>query len=274
MRRSLLSLSIALLAALPPCRVAAQTTHLPVPVPGEKFTFHSAVLGEDREVWVHLPAGAGSGERFDVVYVLDGNVLFPLATAEVEHRVLMSQGPRLVIVGVTSVNTRGRGRDFTPVADSSHPEWFPETGKADRFLQFLETELIPTIAARYPVTRHRLLIGHSLAGLFVLHALAARPDLFERYIAISPSIPWGREAIVTSLRTRLPTLAGDRALFISVANEREGYPESTARLEAMLRDRAPASLRWRVARFPDEDHGSTVPPAVHRGLSFIFDRRP
>jgi predicted alpha/beta superfamily hydrolase len=270
MRTTALALAT-LLTALPLDRLTAQAT--PLPAPGEKFTFHSNVLGEDREVWVHLPLEGGSGERYDVVYVLDGNITFPLATAVMEHRVVYGRGPRLVIVGITSVNTRGRGRDFTPVVDSTQREWFPETGKADRFLQFLETELIPAIATRYPVTRHRMIIGHSLAGLFALHALSARPDLFERYIAISPSIPWANEAILHSLGARLPTLTGDRSLFVSVANEEDGYIESTARLETLLRDKAPVSLRWRVARFPDDDHGSTVPPAVHRGFSFIFDQR-
>ena len=33
----------------------------------------SAVLGETREVWVHLPQGWNSGERFDAVYVLDAD---------------------------------------------------------------------------------------------------------------------------------------------------------------------------------------------------------
>ena len=29
-------------------------------------------------------------------------------------------------------------------------------------------------------------IGHSLGGLFALHALVTRPDTFDAYIAISP----------------------------------------------------------------------------------------
>lgn len=268
MSRRLAYFAIALCAAAP-LRLCAQVT--PLPSPGEKFTVHSTVLGEDREVWVHLPQGAGSGERFDAVYVLDAHVLFPLAVTEAEYRVTMGEGPRLVVVGVTSVSTRGRGRDFTPVADSSHPQWFPETGKADRFLRFLETELIPQISAKYPVTSHRIIIGHSLAGLFVLHALAAKPALFDRYIAVSPAIPWGREAIVASLAARLPSLSTQRSLYVSTGNEQEGYPEGLAHLEALLRGSAPRTLRWQIQRMPGETHTSTVPPAVHRGLSFVID---
>jgi predicted alpha/beta superfamily hydrolase len=264
-------LVLAALAASPSRRLAAQASpSTPTPSRDERFGIRSAVLGEDREILVHLPEGARSGERFDVVYVLDGTSLLPLVAGITDYRVMMQMPPKVITVGITNRSGQGRGRDFTPVRDTTHLDWFPESGGADKFLRFLETEVIPTVEARYPATKHRTIVGHSLSALFVLHALAARPDLFERYIAVSPTIPWAREAIVAELGSKLSTLNSRLGLYVSTGNEQDGYPEGLDHLEALLRRSAPASLRWKVERYPQYDHTATVPPAVHAGLIFFF----
>ena len=264
-----------LFTALPPYRLTAQASpSTPIPTRTERFGIRSAVLGEDREILVHLPFGAGSGERFDVVYVLDGTSLLPLVAGVTDYRVMMQMPPKVITVGITNRSGQGRGRDFTPVRDTTHLDWFPESGGADKFLRFLETEVIPTIEARYPATKHRTIVGHSLSALFVLHTLAARPDLFERYIAVSPTIPWAHEAIVAELGSKLSTLNSPLGLYVSTGNEQDGYPEGLDHLETLLRRSAPATLRWKVERFPQYDHTGTVPPAVHAGLLFLYPPAP
>ena len=268
LQRILVLTTACVFATVRPCAAQASPS-TPTPSRDERFGIRSAVLGEDREILVHLPEGARSGERFDVVYVLDGTALLPLAAGIEEFRLAMQRPPKVIMIGVTNPSQRTRGRDMTSAADPS-ATWAPETGGADLFLRFLETEVIPTIEARYPVTRHRTIIGHSLSALFVLHTLAARPDLFERYIAVSPTIPWAREAIVAELGSKLSTLSSPLGLYVSVGNEQDGYPEGLDHLESLLRRSAPRSLRWKVERFPQYDHTATVPPAVHAGLMFVY----
>lgn len=173
------------------------------------------------------------------------------------------------MVGVTNPSQRTRGRDMTSAPDPS-ATWAPETGGADNFIRFLETEVIPTIEARYPVTRHRTIIGHSLSALFVLHTLGTRPGLFERYIAVSPAIPWADEEIIGYLTPKLSTLTAPLGLYVSVGNEQNGYPEGIDHLEALLRRSAPASLKWKVERWPQYDHIGVVPAAMHAGMLFFF----
>lgn len=265
--------AIALLVASSPSRLAAAQASPSTPIPSrdEKFGIRSTVLGEDREIWVHLPTGAATGERFDVVYVLDGHALFPATSGEVDYRVAMRVPPRVVVVGVTSRSSQGRGRDFTHVVDTTRKDVFPETGKADQFIRFLETEVIPAVAQRYPVTSHRMLIGHSLAGLFAVYTFAARPDLFESYITISPTLPWEHESILPVVTSKLGSTPGGRALYISVGNEEHGYQRAIERMEALLRRSAPRDLRWKVERYPQYDHTQVVPASVHAGLTFILD---
>jgi predicted alpha/beta superfamily hydrolase len=272
MRAALLLVPALLCAAAPlrPC-VAQASPSAPIPSRDERFGIRSAILGEDREIWVHLPAGAASGERFDVVYVLDAHATFPVTSGELDHRVVFQRPPRVVVVGITSRSSEARGRDFTPTPDSGRRGW-PGAGQADNFIRFLETEVFPIVEQRYPVTKHRTLIGHSLAGLFALHAFSTRPDLFEQYIAVSPTIPWGRGAVLHTVTTRMGDLPEPRGLYVSVGNENDDYQDGIDRLTRLLQSSAPATLRWKVEKYPHEDHTGVVSPSIHAGLSFLFDR--
>ncbi len=65
------------------------------------------------------------------------------------------------------------------------------TGGADRFLQFLTENVIPKVNESFNIDQKRaVLLGHSLAGNFVLNLMRRTPDLFSSYVAISPSIWW------------------------------------------------------------------------------------
>jgi hypothetical protein len=56
----------------------------------------------------------------------------------------------------------------------------------DKFLDFIDKELIPTIENDYKVKK-RILFGHSFAGGFVINSMIQSPGLFDQYIASSPS---------------------------------------------------------------------------------------
>jgi predicted alpha/beta superfamily hydrolase len=43
---------------------------------------------------------------------------------------------------------------------------------------------------------YRVLVGHSLGGLFAVYALMTRPDVFQGYIAISPALWWDDQSLV------------------------------------------------------------------------------
>jgi predicted alpha/beta superfamily hydrolase len=90
-----------------------------------------------------------------------------------------------------------RARDLTPVSDKEWEERQREamsldhvaTGEAASFIQFMKKDLIPTVESEYRADgSRRILAGHSLGGLFVLHALFHDTDLFHGYVAASPSI--------------------------------------------------------------------------------------
>src|SRR6185503_20326960 len=96
--------------------------------------------------------------------------------------------PTAIVVGLS--NTRGnRERDQTPpfmrrvVDDEKSPY-----GAGDRFLSFIETELIPFIDSNYRTSGYRTLSGNSRGGLFVLYSLMEKPNLFQARFCYSTPV--------------------------------------------------------------------------------------
>ena len=80
-----------------------------------------------------------------------------------------------------------------------------EAGDFRNRLVFLVDELAPALRQELPLDGTRqTLFGHSLAGQFVLQALAARPDAFRTWAAISPSIWWDAAGLKSRLAATLP----------------------------------------------------------------------
>src|ERR1043166_4378065 len=153
------------------------------PVAGAlRRTIRSTVLGEDRAYDVHLPEGysADTTARFPVLYVLDGTSQSGHTVESAAVLARMGVIPRMIVVGISSLDGETRNRDFTP------PEMRLDTGRparpggaADRFLSFLQTELIGRIERDYRTTRPRMLAGWSLGGLFGVYSELVAPALFD-----------------------------------------------------------------------------------------------
>src|SRR5690606_1115678 len=152
-----------------------------------------------------------------------------------------------------------RATDFTPTFDEAYlaavvpfteqvlGQAWPEDaqlGGADAFLAFIEQELKPFIAGRYPAdVEDTTLLGHSLGGLFTLHALFTSPRSFARYVALSPAAQYGDEILF-----REEAALGDVSarLFMGVASEDSPeILESAPRLHAAIEARARPGLHYR-----------------------------
>jgi predicted alpha/beta superfamily hydrolase len=69
----------------------------------------------------------------------------------------------------------------------------PTSGGGDRFLDFIQNELMPEIGKRYRTAHFQIFSGHWLGGLMAIHILVSRPDMFQAYIAVSPSLQWDNQ---------------------------------------------------------------------------------
>src|SRR5690606_17936246 len=118
---------------------------------------------------VYLPEGyhPDSALHYPVIYLLDGslNEDFVHVSGLVQFLSFPWVGslPPTIVVGI---DNRDRRRDFTfPAQVEEDRKNYPTTGGSARFMEFLETELVPLVESLYPVNSERALIGQSLGGL-------------------------------------------------------------------------------------------------------------
>src|SRR6185369_16412490 len=101
--------------------------------------------------------------------------------------------------------------------------------------------------------------------------LLTKPQLFNAYIAIDPTLSWNDGAEIVLARrffSEVKTLQAD--LFFTSANA-FGTPEGDVRsLAAVLDDHKPQGFRWRFEYMNDENHLSVSLPSVYSGLKTVF----
>lgn len=184
----------------------------PVTLPQtEQRVLHSRHTGRDYQIFLSRPTQPAPPGGFPVLYVLDGNALFPalaLQAQALEARPEPTLRNSVLVVGVgypgaALYDFKARAEDYTPHAEDRQRlpgREAPPSGGAERFLDFLESELKPLIASRYRVDpEQQTLFGHSYGGLFTLYTQLNRPQAFSRYVAASPSIWWYQGYVERSL---------------------------------------------------------------------------
>jgi uncharacterized protein len=237
---------------------------------GERISIFSDVLDEERSIRVGKPRGYDEGDQhYPVMFVLDGDVHFHHTTGVARFLAANEFVPNMLVVAIENTN---RSRDLTPpTEDAELLAELPAQGGADNFRSFLADELLPWVEAHYRTHPYRILVGHSLGGLFAIDTLISRPDLFHGYIAISPSLQWDRQSIVPRAEAffdATPELQA--ALFMTVADEGRGLLGGVRKLAGVLDEKAPNGFEWRFEHMPEETHGSVPLRSTHHGLEFIF----
>lgn len=261
---------------------------------GKADSLHSSVLNEDRKFFVYLPPSAGDGtdttKRYPVIYLLDGGVHFHSVTGLLDQLTYNELVPEMIVVAITNTD---RSRDLTPTrsvksTDGSEREYLKTTGGAGNFLKFIETELFPYVEKRYPTEPHRILIGHSFGGLFALYAMMNRPELFNSYVAIDPSLWWDERKLLLQTDTFLREKNFDRkTLFVSVANtmpagmDTLGVNRDTTGNTSHIRSILQFSKNANVAKkingmnfawkyYNDDSHGSVPLISEYDALRYMF----
>jgi predicted alpha/beta superfamily hydrolase len=250
--------------------VAAQDL---TPSAPQKLTLHSNVLNEDRVIWVRTPHGYDQGKDvYPVLYLTDGPSHINEVGSIIDFLVDHDRMPPLIVVGIANTD---RTRDLTPShsddKDAAGKETAPTSGGGDRFIDFIQTELMPEIEKRYRTANYRIFAGHSLGGLMAIHILVSRPDMFQAYIAVSPSLWWNHQRTLHEAQDFFavhPEL--NKTLFVSLGNEGKDMSDPLDEFQKTLTAKTPKDFHWSAERYHDEDHGSTTMRAHYDGLRAVF----
>jgi len=174
------------------------------------FRLYSKNVLDSFSIFVNLPNdyNAQQKEKYPVVYLLDANLYFDILATTINKYSEVGLAPSVILVGIgykdfpTMDSLRNR--------DDTYPTAIPEyemtvSGGADKFLSFINNELIPQIDKEYKTdTSKRELMGHSLGGYFtvytILQDLLGKSNSFNSYIAASPSIHYNKYYILSQLK--------------------------------------------------------------------------
>jgi predicted alpha/beta superfamily hydrolase len=256
---------------------------------GQKITLHSEILNENRDVLVYLPPNYSDKyfqpQHFPVLYVLDGDSHFHSLSGLVQ---ILGSGinqtftiPEMIIVAIPNTN---RIRDLIPThsttgIDGKNYEYFQQSGGTDNFLKFITNELAPKIESTYRTFPYRILIGHSFGGIAAIHALFTRPEAFNAYVAIDPSLWWDNQTLTKQAREHFnkADLKG-LTFYLAGANNLRSWDttsvasESIKEFATLLETRNRSGLRWKYQYYPDDSHSSVAFISEYDALRFIFEK--
>ena len=239
----------------------------------QERTFASSLLGESRTYFVHLPDSyvRSPTQRYPVLYVLDGTSQSTHTAASAEVMARIGAMPEAIVIGIPSGDKRNR--DYTPAGmRQDSDEANSPDGEADRFLGFLQRELIPRVDREFRASDMRVLAGNSRGGLFVVHALTTQPALFDAWIANSPALWRDDGEMVKRLQRFLRDTPDARTrLFLSLGGaENAKMTQAYRQALAVLRDEAPRGLQWRALTTPGAVHDDNARKATPLALQWIW----
>jgi uncharacterized protein len=208
-----------------------------------QFDFKSAINGRTYRVQIAIPFVPAPEKGYAVLYMLDGDAYFGTYSFAARMRAALGELEPAVVVGIgypeaesdIKVALVRRQYDLTPTQidpkEAAQAGLVTDTsalGGADAFLQVIEREVKPRVAAMLSVDSSRdTLFGHSLGGLFVLHTLFTHPESFQTYLALSPSIWFNHRVVLADEAQFAASVKSGKIsprIFIAVGGEEETAP--------------------------------------------------
>lgn len=236
---------------------------------GRSYRFHSTALGEQRTINVVLPASYDKEptKRYPVLYLIDGGVDQDLlhVSGVVRLGALWGRSAEAIIVGI---ETADRRRELVgPTKDPELLKRYPTAGASDRFRAFIRTEVKPLVEHSYRTDGRNVVLGESLAGLFVTETYLTEPTLFDAYAAIDPSLWWDREALSLAAAGQIGARQAGKTLFLALAKEQLETPAASERLVASLGTRGLAVC---VSARPELTHAIIYQQITPQAVQYLL----
>jgi len=238
---------------------------------GEIRTIKSKILNEDRILNIYLPQNFDKTKSYPIIYLLDGsmNEDFIHVTGLVQFFNQMYSMPETIVVGIANID---RKRDFTFHTDLKDLQKdYPTTGHSDKFISFLEKELKPYIESQFK-TADKYLFGQSLGGLLATEILLKKPELFNNYFIISPSLWWDDESLLKKapqLLTKIP----DTKKFIYVSVGKGEHPvmiKDAESLDDILKKSNKKNWTLEYKMMETDNHATILHRSLYEGLVKLF----
>ena len=223
----------------------------------DTFNIESSQVGETRVINVWTPPNYLEGiDSLPVLYMPDGGIKedFPHLANTIAELVASKNIPPFILVGIENTERR---RDLTgPSSVKENEDVAPLTDGAKIFRNFIQKELIPEISKRYRTNDTKGIVGESVAGLFVVETMLLKPEMFNFYIAMDPSLWWNDAYSVKTAKLNLANLPENKIKFWFAGSDATDISIHTKYLGKILETEAPKSLTWKYVDQPKEHHNT------------------
>lgn len=241
---------------------------------GKTVKIKSKILNENRELNIYLPASYNldSLKTYPVIYLLDGSkdedFIHISGIVQFGSFSWINMLPESIVVGIANVD---RKRDFTyPSNNELDQKEFPSSGKSEKFISFIKSELQPYINFKFKTSKEKTIIGQSLGGLLATEILFKKPDLFDNYIIVSPSLWWDDENL---LNFKPINYNNNKAIYIAVGKEGQVMERTAKELYEKLNSNKKQNTRLLFNFLENKTHGDALHIAVYDAFEKIYSSK-
>ena len=265
---ALVCMNISSIAAAQEPRLVRDASADTAPVGAVVHVLQSEILGEARRISVATPASyetSGPDRRYPVIIAFDGEYKHTAVIDAARYLAAEGQIPECLVVGVDNVaGPTERVYDLTPPGLSVSGSDREQGG--ERFLDFLELELVPALARQFRAGPPNVLVGHSSGGVLATWAAATRPGAYPFVVAIDTPTNLDRGWLADRFIERAAR-APVRFLRYASLESRFGWSDDHW---AALLAAAPATWKLYREKLDHETHNSMKLLATYVGLREVF----
>ena len=243
--------------------------------------FHSTLLGNNRVVWLYLPASYGENTRatYPVLYMHDGQNLFttlaPWGGWHVGEALdAASEDGSIRDVIVVAPENAGSKRlwEYTPSFDSSEGDG----GGGDLYVRMLVEELKPQVDAMLRTKFERTstgVLGSSLGGLISAYAGVKKANVFGIVGAMSPATWWDNDMILAQVQGM--TSPRPERVYVDYGDGADGGEETVKLVSAYLALGYAEGTSFHSYIQPGGEHQENFWASRFPGaMKFLFGRGP
>lgn len=262
-----------------------------------------------RNIDIWLPEHYSNDEKYEVLYMHDGQMLFDVQTTwnkqswNIAHKadslISLNLVRKFIVVGIWNDNT------------TRHPDYFPskpyhalnstqkqqitdelrKKGRisedfkpnSDQYLKFIVEELKPFIDKNYSVKTEKestFIAGSSMGGLISWYALFEYPKVFGGAACLSTHWPGIfslennpiPDAFLRYIKKKINKKSKQKIYFDCGDQTLDAlYPEIQKRVDELFRLKYIPSNNWKTMYFPGTDHSENAwSQRLHHPLLFLF----
>jgi len=223
----------------------------------EKQTIKSEILNQERILFIYLPNDyfKDSTQSYPVHYVADAPTTSNLYFDLIRLHGLLNLVPQSIVVGLSS--------------DDREYNLHPDKG-AEKYLQFIESEVIPFIDKTYRTKSFRVLAGHSLSGDFTIYTLLKNPSICNAYISGSPGPIESILNMIKDIKESINMSDNYKYFFTSIGSQDFTDTASFRQFEKLFKNVTDSQIDCHFYINKGENHISNIAINFQKGITSLY----